>query len=364
MFHVNRLNWHQGATGFVRLPGEFRVATFSTAEAAHAQQQRLEESARQLVNPFAGGPAPMEQSNLPEPILCDRFRDQSIEPPAPDRKTGVRNWARWWVVASKKWSPEQRASAWEALDRMRFFEVIEEPEYPVVYAVAEAEEHYYEAHYVYLETAYRSRESAEKECSTRNSDVLNSDHGPEDDPKRRDPLAPFRWGSHVGFDFEDRPVGNWPNGKAFCLVVPIEVVGRPRNKLYVVARVVCRLRDNDCFAGPMEGGLESGHAYSFVRGFSSQNAAEEFRRAKVKQARECVAPGRIVAWYNPQELAGAIAKLGLVPPDPEELENELTMLMPWWASVAGTATPKQRAGVWDLLTNVPLYVVLETKLKD
>jgi hypothetical protein len=361
MFVLNRFNWQPGATGYVRLPGEFRIATFATAEEAHAERQRLEEAAQRLINPFEGGPAPAEQSNLPEPILCDWLRDHGIEPPAPDKRTGARDWAKWWKKAAKKWTPEKRTAAWEALDRMRFFEVVEEPEREIAYLVAEADEHYSEAHYVYVRGAYRSREHSDRDCSDRNADVLDPEaHGPEDDPKRRDPLAPFRWGSHVGFDFEDRPVGTWPNGRWFYLTVPLEIDGRPKGQLYVVVRVIYRYIDNDCFRSPME----AGDALSFVRGFSSRKAAEMYQRQKVQQARECVAPGRIQSHVQPEKFVKGIRKLGLPPPDPEELENDSSLLMPWWASVAANATREQRAAVWELLSDVALYVVLKTKLKD
>ncbi|MBN9118868.1 MAG: hypothetical protein J0I06_06865 [Planctomycetes bacterium] len=355
MFVLNRLNWQYGATGFVRMPGEFRVATFAGAEEARAECQKLEAGARTLVNPFAGGCAPFEQSNMPEPVLCDWLRDHDIEPPAPDAKTGGRDWAKWWAAASPTWSAGQSASAWEALDRVRFFEVVEEPERPIVYALPEAEAHYYDAHYVLLKVAYRSRERAEKECAKRNEDVLDEDDGPEDDSERRDPLAPFR----TGGDFDDRPIGNWPNGQGFWLVVPIEVEGRPKDRLFVVARVVVNLlREDDCFSGPMEGG----HAYSFVRGFGSKAAAGKFCREKVRRAREAVAPGRIDTQSDGDELADGVRKIGLPPPAPNDLDDS-SGLSRWWRTAGATATREQRIAVWELLEDVPLFVVLEAEFK-
>jgi hypothetical protein len=360
VFVVNRLNWHHGATGFVRMPGEFRVATFATVEEARTEWQRLENGARGLVNPFAGGAAPFEQSNMPEPVLCDWLQDHNIAPPNPVKKTGLRDWTKWWKAVSPKWTAEQRAAAWESLDRVRFFEVVEEPEPQVVYALPEAEEHYHHAHYVLLKEVYRSRERAGIECAERNEGVFGAkDYGPKDDPKRRDPLGPFRAREWVGFDFEDRPVGNWPNGRGFWQVVPIEVEGRPKDHLFVVARVVSVYTDNDCFHTPMEGG----HAYSFVRGFGSERAATTFCREKVRRARDVVAPGRIETLIDTRKLVKGIRALGLLPPEPDDIDNDRSVLGLWWRTIAGLATREQRIAVWKLL-DVPLFVVLETKLKD
>ena len=358
MFVVNRLNWYYDSDAFVRMPGEFRVGTFDTAEEAHAAQRILETGARALVNPFAGGIAPFEQSNMPEPVLCDWLQDHGIEPPDADVKTARRNWAKWWKATAPKWSAEQRASVWEALDRARFFEVVEEPERSVVYTVAEADEHYHPAHFTGLRAAYRSRNRAEKECAKRNKDVLEEEHGPEEDPVLTDPIAPFRNPSDNRYYYEDRPVGNWPNGTPFFLTVPIEIEGQPKDRLFVVTRVVTSVGHDGTFWGPME----EGDAYSFVRAFGSQEAADAFCAEKTRQAQEIVAPGRIQTPTFP-ELVGDLVELGLTPPVSANIAKDGPQIVRWWATIAGTATREQRLAVWKWL-DVPLFVVLETKLID
>ncbi|MBY0461157.1 MAG: hypothetical protein K2V38_27865, partial [Gemmataceae bacterium] len=276
MFVVNRLNWCGMEGDFEREPGEFRVAAFESAEEAHAEQRRLEEGARALVNPLTGSLAPFEHSSMPELVLCDWMQDHGIDPPAPNAVTGRRDWAGWWKDSSPAWSAEQHAAAWQALDRVRFFEVTEEPHLPVAFAVAIADEHYSGPWYVGLERAYREYEQAEEDCAERNEGVLDEEHGLEPDSAPADPLAPFRSRADPS-DFEDRPVGNWPLGTPFYLVVPIEVEGDVEDKLFVVARVI-------------PGHMEDGEACAFVRGFGSRSAAEALCAAKNAQARELVAP--------------------------------------------------------------------------
>jgi hypothetical protein len=359
MFVINRLNWHPGRSGFVRLPGEFRVATFATAEEARAEWQQLEDGARALVNPFAGEPAPFEQSNMPEPILCDWLRDRDIDPPDPDAKTGRRDWAKWWETASGSWSAERRTGTWEALDRVRFFEVVEEPDRPVIYGVAEADEHYDLAYYTGLARAYRFRARAEKDCSRRNDEIEGGDYGtPEDDPERRSPLAPFRARNWKRFNFEDRPVGSYGMGYLYHQVVPLEVDGRPKDRLFVVSRIIkSGCSENNCFSPPME----EGEAYAFIRGFGSKEAAEKFCRENVRRAWEVVVPGRFGTDTPPEEIAEGIRKLGLTPPDQAQIRRAPERLALWWGTTGGIASREQRIAVWELLS-VPLFEVLETKL--
>jgi hypothetical protein len=66
-------------------------------------------------------------TSLPEPAFEDWVRDCGLEPPqeaGAGQSTG-RDWATWWKETAPRMTPEQRAHVWRALDRIRFFEVVE-----------------------------------------------------------------------------------------------------------------------------------------------------------------------------------------------------------------------------------------------
>ena len=176
-FVVERFNWRRhGRDGtFHRLPGFTRLRSFDTREEAEAVRFAEEQKARGVVNPFLGTLAPpVDQSDLPEPVLCDWYMDHGFVLPKPDKK-GHRDWAKWWAKESKKWPPERAAVAWEPLNRVRFYRVSERPKVPVGYALVEVnwgynDEWYYpNAEGGTITTVYRNREKAVKECSLRNA---------------------------------------------------------------------------------------------------------------------------------------------------------------------------------------------------
>ncbi len=169
---LNRLNWRRTAAGFVRLPGEVRVASFGSPEEADAERRRREAAARELVNPFAAGVAPFDQTSLPPPVFRDWLMDAGIDPPAEGADPPA--WAKWWEKSSPTWSATQRARAWEGLDRVRFYEVAERPKRPVVYTIvavawAYNDEWYYaDGEGGKVMEVYRSRRKAELACARMN----------------------------------------------------------------------------------------------------------------------------------------------------------------------------------------------------
>ncbi|HET6573017.1 MAG TPA: hypothetical protein VFG68_05400 [Fimbriiglobus sp.] len=176
-FVVERLNWRRGrGDTFYRYPGQARVASFATVAEAEAFRRAEEAKARAAVNPFAGTLAPpTDQTNMPEGVLCDWLLDHGIDPPP--TTSGRRDWAKWWETASPHWTADQRAAAWEALDKVRFFRVSERPRRPVAYAVVQVvwgynDEWFYPgAEGGEVQTLYRSRERAEAEVERRNAEA-------------------------------------------------------------------------------------------------------------------------------------------------------------------------------------------------
>lgn len=65
-------------------------------------------------------------TSMPEPIFCDWLREAGLEPPA-EAAIGrwLRDWASWWDQHAPRMTDHQRAKVWQALDRLRFYEIVE-----------------------------------------------------------------------------------------------------------------------------------------------------------------------------------------------------------------------------------------------
>jgi hypothetical protein len=175
-FVVKRLNWAEEWGGKrARRPGEVAVASFDTREAADAECAAREAAFREAVNPFDCGPAVHCWTHLDEPRLRDWLMDHGVDPPKPQK--GVTDWTGWWKKSQKKLGAAGRAAVWEALDKVRFFAVREEPVRPVGYAVVMVNWQYNDEYYDAdpqggrLVQVYRSRERAEAACADANADA-------------------------------------------------------------------------------------------------------------------------------------------------------------------------------------------------
>ncbi len=173
---VERLNWRRSGGGtFHRLPGFTRVRSFDTADEAEAFRFAEEVKARGVVNPFAGTLAPpLDQTDLPEHALIDWYMDHGFDPPTPDKKTGKRDWAKWWDKHAKKWTAERALVAWEPLHKVRFYRVTERPKVPLGYVLVRVNWGYNDEWYYpaaeggTVLNVYRSREKAVEECESQN----------------------------------------------------------------------------------------------------------------------------------------------------------------------------------------------------
>lgn len=173
-FVLKRLNWAEYYGGTLeRQPGGRDVASFDTFDAADAERAKRENEVRKLVNPFACGAGVHFWTHLDEPRLRDWLMDHGIDPPKP-AKGGATDWAGWWAKSHKKLSAEKQYAVWEALDKVRFFAVAEEPARPVGYAVVQINWEYndqtYDANPDQGEVmqVFRTRERAEEECEAWN----------------------------------------------------------------------------------------------------------------------------------------------------------------------------------------------------
>jgi len=176
-FVVERLNWRpyqepgykpgerarRKVGAFARLPGAERVASFEDRASAEEDCRQREQEARKGANPFAHGGPLCYQTSLDEGRLGDWVQDAGLTPPEPGAKGG---WRDWWTRIEPTMSDLQRAKVWEALDKVRFFRVVETPK-RVLFVVAAPywryndEYHYTQPDGLTPYTAYRTREEAE-----------------------------------------------------------------------------------------------------------------------------------------------------------------------------------------------------------
>jgi hypothetical protein len=174
-FVVKRLNWVRSYQGILkREPGEVRVASFATFDEANEDRNKRELQVRQNRNPFHCGNGVHMWTHLDELRLRDWLMDRGIDVPMPNNKNVI-DWGTWWQKSGKKLTAEHKAIVWEALDKLRFFTVREEPVRPVGYAVLEVNWEYNDEYFDAdseggnLVKVFRSRERAEAECANRNT---------------------------------------------------------------------------------------------------------------------------------------------------------------------------------------------------
>jgi hypothetical protein len=158
------------------------VAIFATFEAAEADRRKREAEKHATENPFEyGGPSLFYQTSLDGPRLHDWLMDAGITPP--EKLRGHATWAEWWLLNSRKWSAEQRAHAWAAMDKLRFFTVTERPPGRKAYVIQEVNWRWEDEPTLYADyegghvvRAFRSKAAAEAEC-----DRLNEERQSQDD---------------------------------------------------------------------------------------------------------------------------------------------------------------------------------------
>ena len=102
-------------------------------------------------------------------LLNDWALDLGLTPPGPEAPSAA--WATWWGREHSSFTAVQRDKMWEALDRLRFYEVIERPERPVVYVAVRINWAYNDQWFVAeaeggkAEGVFRTREEAEDYCN-------------------------------------------------------------------------------------------------------------------------------------------------------------------------------------------------------
>lgn len=188
---VRQQEWTPPNAAGVRrvLPEKWTVAaTFAKSEDAHAECAKLLTQARRTLNPFQlGGPNLFYQTSLPAFALHDYLLDHGLTPP-PNATSSNPNYVFWWVKNNRTFTDDQRAAVWQACDKLKPFEVVEEDDRRTAWLVVETEwldqhntpmiwggeEQHYRvqvAERFTIREAYRTRREAER-AKTRLADQL------------------------------------------------------------------------------------------------------------------------------------------------------------------------------------------------
>ncbi len=138
---VRRQEYTPAVAGVQRVMPEkwSAVATFPKLADAEAEYIKQLTHFRRTQNPFQlGGPNLFYQTSLPPYALHDYLLDHDITPP-PTAATSNPNYVFWWVKNNRTFTDDQRAVVWQACDKLRPFEVMEEDDRQAVWLVVENE---------------------------------------------------------------------------------------------------------------------------------------------------------------------------------------------------------------------------------
>ena len=130
-FTLERFVWRRYGDRWLSRPGTDPMRTFHDRSTAEAAARELEWELRRRVNPFAFGERFLHyQTTFDAPRLFDWCLDHGLEPPAVAPESPM--WEEWWERHQPRFTDVQRAAVWEALNRVRFYRVIEsEPAEPM-----------------------------------------------------------------------------------------------------------------------------------------------------------------------------------------------------------------------------------------
>jgi hypothetical protein len=138
---VQQIHWEYNDEYFYRLDGETDergdedpdgagpLRTFLSRKKAEAWWRQREEQARGDQSPFDYG-ALMgdleDYSSLSPAEFRDRLRAVGLRPPSFGEDGRLRDdlWG-WWQREVADMTPKQRSAVWDALDRVRFYEIVE-----------------------------------------------------------------------------------------------------------------------------------------------------------------------------------------------------------------------------------------------
>ncbi|HKB06628.1 MAG TPA: hypothetical protein VKD90_30810 [Gemmataceae bacterium] len=259
VFTLERLNWRPAGTGWVRRPGSVGVRTFADRSEAEAAQRDAEWDLRRRVNPFrCGGPVVSYQTRFGPDRLHDWLLDAGLAPPT---GPAAATWADWWDRRHPHFTDAQRAAAWEALDQVRFFRVVERPGPATLYVIGLIETERdpvagdggFRPVGTLIQSVFYTAAAAEAECRRRDEEWLN-----QMDPYHQDRHRASEWRVLDPDPFLDQPIRTreeailaayYQNRDGFFKFreVPYHSARPPRpgKRLYVVQELGWRLLEPD-----------------------------------------------------------------------------------------------------------------------
>jgi hypothetical protein len=382
---LERLNWRRTRGSWLNLPGTDRLRSFSDRAEADALCREREWEVRRTVNPFGcGGPFLHYQTAFDAARLFDWCLDAGLDPPGVTNDSRV--WADWWATHHERMTDAQRATVWEALDRVRFFRVVESEADETCHLVAAQhfEEdpigpgHYGRYRYVGCTPEFLAQRSklADGLCHqlfvdalARLGSYLGTVHPPiswrlpDDDPfaeedRHRDRTEREMWELHQ-VQFEHRP-----------LVTFADRPLRPGSDVFVVLRRHWRLDESEigfwrfCLTHSKSCGRP-------IAAFSTLAAADECMAKLEAEARRSPALfrfGRPHEWsyIDPATIYGMLS--AIAPVNITSLWKDYQapdhLWCRWWDDAAPTMTPEQIETVWAMYDKLKFYEVVAVEYRE
>lgn len=356
-YTVRRVGWFQPPHGDPytrRLPNAEPVAQFDTFDGAEAHRRELEAAARAGENPFRfGGASVFFQSSLDGPRLHDWLMDAGIDPPASELRHG--DWRAWWDAFAHTWNRDQLAHAWAAFDKVRFFDIAEQPTdaahlllliswsrdgTSVLAAATEGGQ---------VIGAFRSAESAEAARGARDRALSSG-------PDYRGATW-FRYSARVGYDSSDQliplaqatffEVAAVPSG-----VSPLAALGHLVQRRAVLAE---RSRWGWWWRSPPDARVP-------VSLFATRSEALATRDRLAAEVRQLVNPFVFIDPGLGAATADGREALALAsPPLPVPTGDGAAEWTEWFDLCQDEMTDEQRAAVWELCGQ-PLFEVLRVEV--
>jgi hypothetical protein len=380
-FILERLNWRPATHGWLLLPGTDRLHSFSDRAEAEMTAREREWELRRRINPFrCGGPFLHYQTSLDAARLHDWFLDAGLESPGVVPESEA--WAELWDREHRTMSDSQRAAAWEALDRVRFFRVTEGHEARRMFLVAESrfeqdplvnpyrwsENYVGSAPYMLV----RQRETANELCHQLFVDQIGrqgryvSFASQPESWERIDP-DPFS-GESRRLSSDELDLGQYPEYRSLDFFPSREPT--PGQTVYMVLRRHWRLMHPDqptwrwCWTESKPCGWP-------VAAYDSLAAADAHVARLEAEARTCPSPFRFGTphGWGTLDAGGIFGTLTTIYPVNftslwEKYEAQDPAWISWWDEAVTVATPEDVKVVWSLYDNLRFYQVVEVEYRE